>query len=407
MNLLFDNGYTSSYRMILDFFNSQQQGFSRADCITINNYIFAVLDALRLVLQLQIQGDIPNIDPQDQVNMANAQHIIDNLNNVPNFLALLDFNFLNQYPMIARGIINLVKSNGNVGGANPLQGTMRQVYIWLFFLNAPFFREFRHGFTHGTQEDRMRMYVNFNTIFDVNRLGTNTVAHTNDLDDRAHYLVNKIIRMQNNFVSIIDGHGRVWERVFRLLLAEQNPNNPEENLFDFNNMYFMVGDVDRANTMYHLLIGIENFGNIGIAAQVPNIQLLWGTSMAVQINMLDNALHTFSLNNNGIIYLNFSGLGDMGPLVLALVHQYNQIQNNAEAQGLQNHAAHRIIVSFMYLYFAAPIPQPLQLRNALEQQENFGVITNRLNFITLATNQVAPGDEPVDNQDAPANNQNF
>jgi hypothetical protein len=383
VRMMIDAGYGFRWQTILDFFN-----MTRDECINLNIHITATLDAIKAQQNVAIRNLTPN-----------------------EFLAGLNLEFLQGN--IAQIIVNLVRTQGNANGGNPLQGTKRQVYIWLFFLNSPFFQQFRHGLTHGTQQERMTMYVRFNTIFDVDALGANDDEHDDDLDERAHYLVDKITRMQNDFVCLIDGHGRVIKRIFELMLEQQDPNDQNRNLFDFTNMYFMVADINMSNTIYHLLTCIENDHNIGfndiengnidignIVAQIPNSNFL-GTSMAVQMNMLDHLIHHFSIRVNGIIYLNFSGLDDMGPATLQVVQLYNQSQNLAQAQGLENHDTHRIIVSFAFTnIFNVPQAGPIDLVNGLNAL-NFVPITNRFAFRTMAIAELAEPAEPED-----ANNQN-
>jgi hypothetical protein len=269
---------------------------------------------------------------------------------------------LEQNEHIANGIVDILKGYGNATG-NALQGTRLQIYMLLYFIYTPFYREFRRGLTHGTQTQRMIASVRFYTIFNVDRLGS---GHNDDLDTRADFIVNNIIQHQYQVVGLMDGHGRVMKRILERLLARHTEINLE-------NIIFRVYDIDIPNILYHSQTCIEN--NIPEDANEDFVEAIanW-PSMSVFMNVLEPEVHEYMIKFNGFFYANFSGLH---------TRENAEILGNIVQTYVESGNGNRIIVSFM-VDMRGVIEFAVELYNFLTSQCNFVRITGREDFVTLA-----------------------
>lgn len=200
-------------------------------------------------------------------------------------------------------ITRLIKSQGESGipgGENPLQGTFIQVLLFQFFLHKPWFCRMKYHLSHGERFERYYFYANFFKYYiDLDLMGSD---HEEDLDERALLIFNKFLTLLQRGVQCgrfitLDGHGRLVRRVLEKITNFGNSlvNDRQRVLYNqaVNGLILTVAEIFLPNQIWHMNTLPKNLENEYSASFCD--------------------IFKYNVEDNAIIYFNFSGLGKQGP----------------------------------------------------------------------------------------------
>lgn len=230
----------------------------------------------------------------DRYGLINSNHEIEDIN----WLNLRSNNTSDKTNGQVISIL-LKKSHHDIGitGA-PLRATFKQLFFLHCFIKKPWYRQMKYQLTHNSQFDKFNFYqIFFTNYLNLDLMGSN---HDNDLNERVDVIVNKILDIFNSGKSCgriltLDGHGRFIKKLFERLCSYSNNFIDNDYLNFVNSIKLRVCDMNTENHRWHENTLPTNYGNLLSSSYYGNI---------FDANELNNLVE-----DNGILYLNFNGLG--------------------------------------------------------------------------------------------------
>lgn len=211
-------------------------------------------------------------------------------------------------------IANIIKSEGasslnnsdTIGKSNPLQGTFKQIFIFYFFLHKPWYSIMKYNLSHGERFERYEFYsIFFRNHINLDLMGSD---HEEDLDERGFLVFNKFLvlfqnRIQCHRFVTLDGHGRLITRVLgNICNYERTLQNEDlKRLYrnSVNNLILSVSELDIANQYWHM-------------NTLP-------TNIEDELSASFVSIFNYDVEDNAIIYFNFSGLIGQGEKCLEYI----------------------------------------------------------------------------------------
>lgn len=270
-------------------------------------------------------------------------------------------------------ITNLIGSDGQNAifvkrvSSNPLRATLNQIFILHAFILKPWFREMKYHLSHGTRIERYTFFRNFfQHCIDIDIMGSN---HDEDLDLRSIVVANKIIQnfiigQQCDRIVTMDGHGRLIKRIItRLLDFGSTLTDLQESYALFlQNVHIQVCEKDIGNQIWH-----SNVFPVDVDSEFVTCYLG---------NIFDDKIIIPVAQCNGILYLNFSGIGNQCEISINIIRQFV-----AFGQGW------RVMISLSTVRNAANISR---IMSEILQNSSIGyhLVSTRTDFLTFTSDRL-------------------
>lgn len=238
---------------------------------------------------------------------------------------------------------------------NPSKANFKQLFVLLFFINTPWYREMRFRLTHGMIADRYRFFAYF--FKDCINLDLIGPGYYEDFDKRVDLLYQKFGEFttdDNNFcrqITLMDGHGRFLRLLIEKILLNLNSMNLSYATFDA--ISFKVYDEDVANNLWHEYIFPET-----------------NEKMAINDEILNFETKSETIDNNGIIYLNFSNISkDRLKTLVDYLRSFKEEENR------------RVVISFFVSHVVAEVLD--EFVQFLEREMKFVALKGRNDLLTF------------------------
>lgn len=202
----------------------------------------------------------------------------------------------------------IYKENFTIRSQNHLQASFTQLFVLFFFIKNHWYRDLRIRLTHGSTIDRYHSFAYFfKNCIDLDLMG---LENDFDLNVRADIIFDKYKSFMSNGetckeIVLLDGHGRMLRRILTCIINRISNLKNEHSDTTIDKLQIKIYEVNIANHLWHEYI-------------FPQV----GKSITFYSNVMTDDVRNDVIQNNGIIYLNFSGIGNQEEMIIDFIRKF-------------------------------------------------------------------------------------